>query len=346
VEATEVADDDYGLVVGINDYGEPPGALGGAKQDAQDFLDWLKSSSGGNVPEKNVDPFVTLSDADGTEPTYSTLLRLLAKIRKRAPGSNKKRIGRRLYIFLAGHGISPAADLDETGLVTVEAEDQLMPCLPGKQSADGFVLTGRFDEVLLFMDCCRVTDLLQKQNVIPLIEKPDPNAAAKVKRFYVYAAAFGKPAREVTDNGVTRGIFSRVLIEALKGAASPDSHGRLTTTQLRAYLEREMKNVVINGEEQVPKFPSTDEIVLVNGLIPQRVTINVTFSRPADHIAVLDGGNSLAPVTPDDLVVTATGARFSVQSDRTYLLVARSATGQSIGFKELKAEGEEIDVTL
>ncbi|MEP7305621.1 MAG: caspase family protein [Acidobacteriota bacterium] len=341
-----MADDDYGLVVGINEYAEPPGALEGAKQDARDFLDWLKSSSGANVPEKNVDPFVRLSDAKRTEPTYSTLLTLLVAIRKRAPGGSKKRVGRRLYIFLAGHGISPPTDLDETGLVTVEAEDQLMPCLPGKQSADGFVLTGRFDEVLLFMDCCRVTDLLQKQNVIPIVEKPDPNAAAKVKRFYVYAAAFGKPAREVRDNGVTRGIFSRVLIDALRGAASPDPDGRLTTTQLRAYLEREMKNVVINGEEQVPKFPSTDEIVLVHGLTPRRVAINVTFAAPIDHIAVLDGGNRLAPVTPDDMVATATGCRFSVPAARTYLLVARNAAGASIGFKELKAEGEQIDVTL
>jgi hypothetical protein len=42
-----------------------------------------------------------------------------------------------------------------------------------------------------------------------------------------------------------------------------------TTTQLRAYLERALKPVTINGETQVPKFPTSDEIVLVEGLVPK-----------------------------------------------------------------------------
>lgn len=338
------ADDDYGLVVGINEYGEPPGALGGAKRDAQDFIAWLKSADGGNLPPQNVDPFVSLSDAGGKEPTYSSLLVLLVKIRKLAV-LPKRRIGRRLYIFLAGHGISPPADLDETGLVTIEAQDQLMPNVPGKQSADEFVLGGRFDEVLLFMDCCRVTDLLLKKSTNPFVEKSDAKAAGSIKRFYAFAAAFGKPARETEEDKVTRGIFSRVLIEGLKGGATSDPNGRLTTTQLRAYLERRMKAIIIDGEEQVPKFPSTDEIVLREGVEPKRVTINVTFSAGVTSIGVLDGVG-YTPAALNDEIVTASGRSFSVPADRAYLLIGRDAGGTSLVVRPFKAEGEVVNVTL
>jgi hypothetical protein len=343
-----MAAEDYGLVVGIDEYGEPPGALKGAKQDATDFLDWLKSPKGGNVPATNVDPFVRLSNAGGTEPTFSHLLVLLTKLRNVAP-VGKKRIGRRLYIFLAGHGVATMEDLDETGLVTIESQDLLTQCLPGKKSADGFVLGARFDEVVLFMDCCRLANLLLKP--LPDIstgEKPDTKAAAKVKRFYVYASAFGKPARETKHGAVTRGIFSRVLIDGLKGGASADAQGRLTTTQLRAYLEKEMKLIIVDGEEQVPKFPSTDEIVLVEGAAPTRVTINVKFSRPIDKILIQDGGNNLAPVTPEEDVATPDGRRFSVPWGKTYLLEAQNADGTPVGLiaKVKASEGEQLDVTL
>ena len=77
---------------------------------------------------------------------HSHILILLDKIRSRAP-AGKKRIGRRLYLFLAGHGVSPAKELDEAGLLTVEARGALVPYLPGKQSADQFCLSARFEEV-------------------------------------------------------------------------------------------------------------------------------------------------------------------------------------------------------
>jgi hypothetical protein len=57
---------------------------------------------------------------------------------------------------------------------------------------------------------------------------------------------------------------------------------------LRAYLERALKPVTINGESQVPKFPASDEIVLVEGLVPKRVAVILKLLEPANNIAVLD----------------------------------------------------------
>lgn len=341
------ATEDYGLVVGINDYKHavyPP--LEGAKRDAEDFIRWLKSPTGGNLPDQNVDPFTKLWDDHAEEPVLSYLWGLLLKLRGLGTASKKKRVGRRLYIFLAGHGISPM-ELDETGLVTVDAADGYTPHLAGKEHADNLCLSGRFEEVLLFMDCCRVTDLLLTKIGNPFSEKPDPAVAGKVKRFYAFATAFGKIARETDHKGVVRGIFSRMLLDGLNGGVRPDAEGRLTTTGLRAYLEAELGKVKIDGEEQVPKFPLSDEIVLVEGLVPKRVAVHLKLSQPTYDIAVLDGGNKLVPVVPQNKVATADGLQFFIPGGKTYLIQALDATSKPTGMMTpVYAEGEEVYATL
>jgi len=333
--------EDYGLVVGINDYkNEPYSPLFGAKRDAEDFLQWLKDPGGGNVPAANVDPFMKLSDAAGSEPMLSHLLILLAALRGRAP-KGKKRIGRRLYLFMSGHGVSPKGEMDEAGLVTVDAQGPLNTFLPGKQSADLFSLAARFDEVLLFMDCCRVTHVLLDPFKIPIPENPDPAAAAKVKRFYAFATGFGNTAREAEHGGAVRGIFSRILLDGLK-AAPTDKNGRRTTTQLRTYLETEMGKIKIDGEPLVPKFPGSDEIVLAEGLMSTLSVVRLTFSQPTAAIEVLDGGNGLAPVQPGDLTQVADGMRFTLPFGKAFVIRTADAARTII----IKTEKEEIDATL
>jgi hypothetical protein len=342
------ATEDYGLVVGINDYEHTTyPALEGAKRDAEDFIKWLKSPAGGNLPDQNIDPFTKLwNDGASEGPVLSYLWSLLKELRKLGTASKKKRIGRRLYIFLAGHGISPM-ELDEAGLVTIDADDGYTPHLAGKEHADSLCLSGRFEEVLLFMDCCRVTDMLLEKIGNPFSEKPDPALAGKVKRFYAFSTAFGKIARETDHNGVVRGIFSRVLLDGLNGGVQPDEKGRLTTTMLRAYLEVELRKVRLDGEEQVPKFIVTDEIVLADGLVPKCVAVHLRLLQPAHDIAVLDGGNNLVPVVPQDKIATADGLQFFVPVGKTYLIQALDATGKPTGMMTtINAEGEEVYATL
>lgn len=337
------ATEDYGLVVAINEYKNDPYApLEGAKGDAADFIEWLKSPQGGDLPAKNVDPYTFLSDAGGNEPLLSHLYILLQKIRKLAP-QGKKRVGRRLYVFLAGHGVSPNEQIDEAGLVTVEAEGELTPYLPGKLCADGFCNGARFDEVLLFMDCCRVSGLLVKPLGIPVMEKPDPVAAGNVPRFYAFATSFGKTSRETLVDGSVRGIFSRALITGLKGGAA-DGSGRLTTSSLRAWLEDKLK-IKVDGEEQKPQFPASMEIVLREGFAPKRVAINVKLKQPVNRIEVLDGSD-FEPVNPENQTATAEGQRFWLPAAKTYLLQAFDAAGIRVSKTPVKALWEDVDATL
>lgn len=338
--------DDYALVIGINDYkNQPYGPLEGAKRDAEEFIKWLKSPTGADLAPANVDPFIKLSDDAGTEPTSTHFWKLLNDLRKRAP-QGKKRVGRRLYIFLAGHGVSPKDDIDEAGLVAVEAEETLSPYLGGKLHADLLCLCGRFEEVVLFMDCCRITGLLVAEPPQPFAEKQDPAAAAKSRRFYAFATAMGQVAREALHDGKMRGTFSRVLLDGLNGGVKPDSQGRLTTTQLRAYLEDRMKGIVISGEVQTPKFPATEEIVLVEGLAPQKTAVTLTLTQPVYSIAVLDGGDNFAPVPPDILTHDATTIRFLVPAGKSYAIHALDAGGKQFRTVLVRAATEEVHETL
>ena len=196
------------------------------------------------------------------------------------------------------------------------------------------------------MDCCRLTDLLLERIWIPIMDKPDPMAAGKVKRFYAFATGLGRTSRETPYNGIVRGIFSRILLDGLKGAASRDAQGRVTTLTLGSYLEAELKQVKINGEEQTPHFPCKDEIVLFEGRPPSCVTVRLRLTQPVAGIVVLDGGNNLAPVVPGDEVVTSDERQFPVPTGKTYLIQALDADGNPTRMTTIKADGKEVYATL
>ncbi len=340
------AAEDFGLVVGINDYkNQPFESLKGPKGDADDFVTWLKSPAGGDLLPTNVDPFIHLSDEEGKEPMLSHLWILLNKLIESAP-SRRARIGRRLYVFLAGHGISPSEQLDETGLITVEAKGKLAPYLPGKLCADGFCNGGHFDEVLLFMDCCRVSTMLVGPiGKIPIFEKPDVAAAGAASRFYAFATAFGKVARETPVDGKVRGNFSRALIEGLNGRAA-DGAGRLTTNSLKLWLEHKM-SIKIEGEAQKPQFPALIDFVIREGLTPNRTAVNLTLPQPIDRLEVLDGGNAFVEVIPQDQIATPQGLRFFLPSFRSYLIQGFQADNRRVGKAvSVSALWEDVNATL
>jgi len=128
---------DFALVVGINQYAYPDylEALNGPKNDVRRFIQWLKSPAGGNVPEGNFVPYLLVSDDVGSRPKWGDIVDAVGKLRDLSRGG-ETRIGRRLYIFLAGHGVGP--DLDDTGLLTVEAKDDRPYYIEGRQCANLF----------------------------------------------------------------------------------------------------------------------------------------------------------------------------------------------------------------
>ncbi|KAA3625612.1 MAG: hypothetical protein DWQ08_09155, partial [Proteobacteria bacterium] len=97
--------------------------------------------------------------------------------------------------------------------------------IAGYRYAAKIASAGFFDEILLFMDCCQ--DVLKSSQVLePTWSPPDRNRSHKVKLLQAIGAPRGRKAfeRDLDDNGIQRGLFTVVLLEALR-TAIPDAKG-------------------------------------------------------------------------------------------------------------------------
>jgi uncharacterized caspase-like protein len=223
---------DFAVVVGIQHYPELD-RLSGPENDARAFYEWVKGQP--NV----VDPKLILSSqypqsqtATDAEPTTQALRREfdhLADIAKKNNALGKgKKVGRRLYLYLAGHGFGP--DLDSACLLMANATpDRTSHHVPGKPWANHFVASGYFQEVLLFMDCCR------ERYSTKVINIPDDlvTSGASGCRFYGFASKYMKLSKERTIGGKVRGVFTVTLLEGLRGGAAT-ADGKVTARSLTA----------------------------------------------------------------------------------------------------------------
>ena len=105
-------DRDFAVVVGINEYKDKRAFkdLTGPMNDSKALIAWLKAPDGGGVPPSNIDPYVLLSNPGRTAPTASDIVgRLTGLFTRKHPEDQP--IGRRLYVFLAGHGFTTSVTL-------------------------------------------------------------------------------------------------------------------------------------------------------------------------------------------------------------------------------------------
>jgi hypothetical protein len=234
--------DDWAIVVGINAYPELE-KLDGPENDARDFADWVTGAGG--VPAANVrcilstgfPPSPTAIEAQPTAQALENEFNRLDDLAAANTAAGKEeRVGRRLYLFLAGHGFGP--DLDGACLLMANATRvRTRYHIPGKPWANHFVLSGYFDEVLLFMDCCRESYPRTMLNMPDDFLSP---RAARGRRFYGFSSKYGRLSRERPIGGAPHGVFSAALLKGLGGAAA-DEKGAITAASLKSYLFNNMK---------------------------------------------------------------------------------------------------------
>jgi uncharacterized caspase-like protein len=233
---------DWAIVVGIGNY---PifGDLGGSVNDAEAFYDWLVLEAG--VPQAQIEkitsngaPVVNPSKA---KPNVIEVLEAFSKIKEKGENGNQF-TGRRLYVYLSGHGCSPQRTNDEenTALLMANASKIDIGSMfhwVGEYTANWFYYAAYFDEVLLFMDCCRLPMELPVLN-LPWRRINDPAFADK-KRFFARATQWGLLTRNrVADKtGKIYGAFTSALLDGLRGKAA-DQNGKITTKTLREWLEQ------------------------------------------------------------------------------------------------------------
>ena len=199
-----MAVNDWAIVVGVWCY---PGLddLRGPENDAVAFANWLGKPDGGDVPPGPSQrpqiqlilssdfhpPFGTVNAAQPTREGIERALDLLQEVAEENKQNNKGlRVGRRLYLYFAGHGFGPK--LDESALLTANATpSRVRYHIAGRSWADWFHVANYFDEVVLFMDCCRNVFSNAPINAVGYGNIIGPRQG---RRFY----AFGTKWRRVT----------------------------------------------------------------------------------------------------------------------------------------------------
>lgn len=301
---------DFAIVAGITDYASLC-TLSGPENDAKQFYDWVTTA--GNVHTSRAQYLSTSSypgrgKGSKDKPDYVLIDEAFRKLLKLSRAEKKNgshpRIGRRLYVFLAGHGFAPGYDPRSRvhALLTADYDEE--------DVADGYVAaplyqqyvgaSGAFDEILLFMDCCG-TNAFRPLPRNPFNTPALPNHEPRF--FFAAAAAPGALTRETTKTrgSKARGVFSLALEDALSGKAAHKS--RITNRSLEGYLLKHMPTLVdpfdLNDHE-VSKRPHieyspTVEFDLFNNVpaVLSHVTFNVDARLLGLPYEISDGSVAL-----------------------------------------------------
>ncbi len=303
--------DDWAIVVGIWTYPDL-GNLTGPENDAKAFADWVRLPTGGGVPEDHVrlilsSDFASVDSASRAEPTPGRVEALFDELDDIAQRNKDRmeglRVGRRLYLYMAGHGCAPI--LDESVLLMANATRRRAGYhIPGKPWANWFYRAGYFDEILLFMDCCRENYPQAPLNVPSYIDVTAPDAVDRGRRFFAFGTKWSRLARErPMDDGTVRGVFTVALLEGLKGAAAePD--GRVTASSLAGYLQTNMKTFLTETDRADPGIPKAPDVQMLPAIGDDFVIVTVAPPQPAPHgmQAAADGSaQSRLTVTTGDV---------------------------------------------
>jgi uncharacterized caspase-like protein len=290
-----MAADDRAIVVGVKDY-PSLGNLDGPENDAKDFQAWLLDDEGGAVPPDNVRRILS-SDFQATqnpldaEPTTVRLERAFDELYELGDSRNGK-VGRRLYIYLAGHGFAPS--LEDAALLMANAgRGRSGHHVSGRNYANWFRQSAFFDEVVLFMDCCREHSARAGVRPVPY----DPlSARAPARHLYGFATEWSRASRErpVGAKGQIQGLFTVALLAGLRGGAPRNPAGQVTAETLVNFVHSYLPQLTEaqQVERQDPDFDYYKPAPIVfSSAPPVRFHLRVTLSAAdaGKTVEVLDG---------------------------------------------------------
>ncbi len=327
-----MAENDYAFVVAINKYRNKDvwGDLEGPKYDAGEFVKWLRQV--GEVPAKNV---VKIIRDNGRSPTFSELMTATKDLRKHA-GVDEP-IGRRLYIYLAGHGLESIQNaVRESVLVTAEADSDMPMVYSGHRALNYFFTAALFDEVVLFMDCCRHVDRFGSSPPWPMTPDYD-SAAAGVRTGIALGTKVGRDAREQKIEDTVQGVFTHALLDGLRNAV--DKNGRITGVTLTQHLRRALEG------KQDPELHLDPELVFASNRTVTPVTVTIKLGPAVDRFEIKDGEDfSDVPVEPRK--VRKGLFKIGLPPYRNYLIQTLDADGRLLKQKglTLRNETERVEI--
>jgi Caspase domain len=294
--------DDWALVVGIANYpsyGHTPddaNNLRGPIYDAEAVAKFLKN-------EYHVGHITLLTSTDNNGAPWSNQPRpiradieswirdVAVQSARNIASGNGPQVGRRLYIYMSGHGLAP--EYYKRALVTSNALSKVFvdhvlattwqEHLPG---------TRFFSEYVLWMDCCTQARVTLVPSLPPFEIKAPP--VPRPPQVVICAAKFPLLAVELPlgPNGEFCGLFTHELLRGLRGAAVNPTNGGIRTKDLRAHLFKTMPPYIDalpdkTGLSREPDFLADDDIEFTS---PQQ-----TPAAPTQRLIEILASNGAAP---------------------------------------------------
>lgn len=255
--------EDYAVLIGVTRYPHL-GDLEGPVNDVMEMVGWLTDPSGGGLPRKNIT--VLISDEtseptpDNARPTLEDVEYAFLKLVE-YERDGRGRIGRRLYLYMSGHGgLSPESETSESEpvlLLADAARNSRGSSIRVTECANYFRDSGAFGEVVLFTDCDQIFEYNIAPSSISLVKQP-PRAETPrttISTFYAFATQPGQEAREdfIASTGSAHGLFTKALLEGLRGGVRPEEG--VTSEKLGTYLTERVSQLS-NGKQR-PSFSFT-----------------------------------------------------------------------------------------
>ena len=258
-----VNDHDWAAVISVSSYAgaaaQPPWitTLKGPDNDADAIVGWLTRTDGGGLPPDQVLRVPSPSPPGGHGiPKQEEIVQAFNDLAALPSDAYNQRSGRRLYVYVSGHGL--AAQRHDAAVVTAEAtfEDALNVLITSW--VDWFWYAARFEEFVLWVDTCAT----RTRSAITLraCDRPAETRAdaAKGRLVFIFAAGFNYTAVETELDGAWHGVFTHALLKGLNGAAGTP----VTTQALKRFLFNTMKTFMTPEQlanPQVAKEPWFEE---------------------------------------------------------------------------------------
>jgi hypothetical protein len=277
------ADRDFAVVVGVEHYSDIR-PLHGARDDATRFHDWLCRKDGGGVPRENTERI--LSDCKAETPGQFEIDRKLLHVLNKAEESQR---ARRFYFYFSGHGATnPARTDDDVALLLTQWSRSLAKlALSTQRYSSKLHGAGLFEEVAIFIDCCR-NPSLSAFPVGPLITKEWQKPARSTHRFLAFASEAGQPAFEIRKPDGWHGIFTQCLLQIL------DTTPGISAVALGNWLVREVPMAANRlGLRQRPYVESSLGKPICFGPRREPPILKLRFVKRRGPVRLLDGDLNL-----------------------------------------------------
>lgn len=341
-------DKDFAIVMGINSYPDEIGPLNGAVNDANNFIKWLVDPAGGNLPEENIRLIQERNDLSAID--------VQTEIEELMFGESDfldEKVGRRLYLFFSGHGIS--YNSEDAWLLLPQAKEQNyhLHSIAGKESAKALVESTLFDEVILIMDCCRNQHQWQEMPTFPLF-KPTPLPGNPTNYCYAFAATWGEKAIETDLDAQSEtddfgGIFTTAFLGGLKGGAPRDKDGNITASTLQIHLEKALPELAqkYKVRPQTPTVLALRGHQIFFGSPLQKTTVEVTVPPGTNNRHWL--AHDLQEINVDEEKISETVFRYELTPNQLKVFVYQNENGETVQKPLLipaVPEGKVHDVTV